>query len=386
MMKYIYLLLTFPLISSVSQVAHSQDDVKPSENYDFKIVYESEASSVKNQQKTGTCWSFCTSSYVESEMLRLGQNPADLSEMYIVRNIYRQKFENYIRRQGKANFGEGGLSHDFMSAYIKNGMVPESIYSGLRDGQTQHNHSELESVLKGMADGILKKSSGELSDVWADACEAILDVYLGTVENEFEFEGKIFTPESFAKDRVGVDGQDYLELTSYSHQPFYYSFVLEIPDNFANGSYYNLPLNEMYETAINALKNGYSIAWDGDVSEKGFSPIKGLAILPEAGWEAKSKSERSMAFESPVTEMEVDQEMRQSTFDNYSTTDDHLMHITGMVEDQNGTKYFTVKNSWGTIGKYDGYLYMSEAYFKLKTVAILVHKEAVPKEIMKKLK
>ncbi len=352
--------------------------------YNFKLEKALSATPVKNQQNTGTCWSFSTTSFVESELIRIGQGEHDLSEMYTVRQIYLEKALNYIRRQGKAQFSEGSLSHDVINIVRKYGAVPESAFNGLNNGDIKYNHSELEAVLQGMLDGMIK-NKGNLSNHWKNAVEAILDVYLGEVPAEFKYNEKSYDAKSFADKVLKINPNDYIELTSYEHHPFYKACVLEIPDNFSNGFYYNVPLADLEKITDNAVTLGYTVAWDCDVSEKGFSQKNGLAILPAKSWNDMTKDEKKAAFKVPVPQMEVDQAMRQSTFDNYSTTDDHLMHITGIAKDSKGDSYYQVKNSWGERGEFDGYLYASKAYFQLKTVAVMVHKDAIPTQIKEKL-
>jgi bleomycin hydrolase len=381
---YAHLLLLL-FLNSFGHEIYAQDDVKKEEGYQFNAVYGTEYTDVKSQGMSGTCWSFCTTSFLESEMIRLGKEPVDLSEMWIVRQIYLDKFQNYIRRNGKTNFGQGGLSHDLFNAFKIAGIVPEEIFDGKREGVNIHQHGEMEAVLKGMADGVLKKEDGELSEVWLNACAAVLDVYLGDAPEQFEYNGNNYTGRSFAEEVTGIIPDDYVELTSFSHHPFYSAFVLEIPDNYSNGIYYNLPIDELMEVMDYALKEGYSIAWDGDVSEKGFSARYGLAIVPDKPWNSIPKSERETYFIKPHAEMSITQEYRQTQFDDSKTTDDHLMHITGLATDQKGTKYYLTKNSWGKIGPMNGMMYMSDAYINLKTVGIMIHKDAIPKDIRKKL-
>ena len=295
--------------------------------------------------------------------------------MFVVRNVYRDKAKNYVLRQGKANFSQGSLAHDLINVAEKYGVVPESVYSGKLDGAESHNHGEMEAALKGMLDGILGRKS--LSSKWSEAFDCVVDVYLGTMPDEFTYGGKVYTPVTYAES-LDINPDEYVNITSYTHHPFYNQFVLEIPDNYSNGSFYNVPMEELEKIVDNAVKNGYSIAWDGDVSEKGFSAKNGIAVLPV-------DEKREDLFVVPGEEVEVTQELRQSTFESYATTDDHLMHLTGIAKDENGNKYYLIKNSWGEIGEFKGYLYMSEAYFQLKTVSVLVHKDAIPKEIAKKM-
>ncbi|MCC6724356.1 MAG: aminopeptidase [Saprospiraceae bacterium] len=344
--------------------------------YQFTLTSDCNCTSIKNQQNTGTCWSFATSSFLESELIRMGKKEEyDLSEMFFVRQIYLDKAQNYVYRQGKAQFGQGGLSHDVIKAFVEAGAVPESVYSGKLAGDYMHDHSELEVALKGMLDVIAAQKRP--SNKWLASTAGILDAYLGKAPEKFTVNGKEYTPKTYAA-TLGINPADYVSFTPYTHHPFNQQMVLEIPDNWSNGSYYNLPFEDLVTITKNAIAKGYSVAWDGDVSEKGFSGSKGIAVLP-------TEDQREDLFTKPGAELNVTQELRQETFSNYSTTDDHLMHISGTAKDQNGTTYYYVKNSWGEISPYSGYIYMSEPYFKLKTVCIMVHKDAVPAEIRKRL-
>ena len=346
-----------------------------SAQYRFASVAEVGCTAVKNQERTGTCWSFSTCSFLESELMRLGKGQFDLSEMYVVKNIYLEKGQNYVLRQGKANFGEGGLNHDFVRTVARHGIVPEEVYSGKLDPSKPFDHSEMVAALEGMLEKLTKRRS--LSPNWKVAYEAVLDAYMGDWPEEFSYRGKTYTPLSFAQS-LGLNPDDYVSLTSFSHHPFYGKFVLEIPDNFSNESYFNLPLDELQAIVDYAIAQGYTIAWDGDVSEKNFSPKEGIALLP-------ADPSREDRYDQPGKEIAVDQNNRQAEFESYATTDDHLMHIVGIVKDQAGTKYYKIKNSWGKIGDLEGFLYMSEAYFRMKTVGIMVHKSAIPRDIAGKI-
>lgn len=338
-----------------------------SAQYEFKIKEQIECTEIKNQAKTGTCWSFASSSFIESEMIRLGKGTHDLSEMFVVRNIYKDKARNYMLRQGKANFSQGSLAHDLMRIMAQDGMVPESVYSGLLEGEESHNHSEMEKGLKGYLDGVRK--SKRLSTKWDEAFESIIDVYMGKAPARFTYEGKSYTPKEFANS-YGLNPDNYMHITSFSHHAFGEDFILEIPDNYSNGSFYNTEIEKLMNIVDVALSNGYTIAWDGDVSEKGFSSQNGMAILPV-------DDSREDLFTSPGEEMEVTQENRQAAFESYSTTDDHLMHIVGISVDKNGNKYYIIKNSWGERGPAKGFLHMSVPYMAMKTVSITIHKDAV---------
>lgn len=364
-MKNHCLILTLILIFPLGLIAQ----------YEFTPEVEVACSSVKSQGQTGTCWSFSTISFLESELLRINKQPQDLSEMFIVRNTYKDKAQNYVLRQGKANYSEGSLSHDVMRAYKKHGIVPEYVYSGKVHPDSIHDHRQLVNNTKKMLDQWIKNRKRERD--WRERYESALNEHLAEPKADFVYLDKQYTPKSFAQS-LGINPDDYVTLSSYTHHPFYEPFILEIPDNYSNGSYINVPMDELMSVIDNALKSGYTIAWDGDVSEKSFSARTGIAVLP-------TDVTRKDLFDVPGEELEVTQDLRQETFENYSTTDDHLMHLVGIAKDQNGTKYYITKNSWGEISDYKGYLMMSEAFVKLKTVGIMVHKESVPEGIISKL-
>jgi bleomycin hydrolase len=353
--------------------------------YKFTIEKEIGTTDVKNQHKSGTCWCFSTESFLESELMRMGKTNVDLSEMFIVRNAYSLKAKNYIRMMGTNNFGPGGAFHDVVNGVKQFGIVPQQAYSGFPKGQVKPTHGELDAVLKSMLDAMLKLPDGKLSPSWYDAYEGALDGYFGKVPATFDFNGKQYTPQSFAQ-YLGINADDYVELSSFTHHPFYEKFIIEVPDNWSHDMAYNLPLNELQQVVDNALANNYSIAWGSDVSEPGFSFKEGLAIVPEKDEELK-KEDRDSLFSKPRKEKVITQELRQIAFDNLSTQDDHGMHITGVAKDQNGSRYYIVKNSWG-LDNNDcaGYFYCSVPYFLYKTTSIMVHKNAIPKEIAAKLK
>ncbi|HHB79580.1 MAG TPA: aminopeptidase [Saprospiraceae bacterium] len=342
--------------------------------YEFKTTINLEQTPVKSQDRTGTCWSYSTASYMESEALRKHESPVDLAEMFIVRYIYLDKARNYILRQGKAQFSQGGLAHDFMREMGRNGVVPQSVYEARPKGEKIYDHDELAAVLKGYLDGVLKAKHP--SPYWQDGFEAILDVYLGKAPKTFKVNGQEYTPESYAKS-LGFNAKDYIELTSFTHHPFHHYFVLEIPDNYSNGLYYNIPLADLKAQTDYALAHGYTVSWDGDVSEKGFGRSKGVIVLPENNKDLDSKG--------IVKEVKPTQDLRQKSFENWTTTDDHLMHIVGKAKDQKGNNYYIIKNSWGNKNGYDGLYYMSEAFFLMKTVAIMLPKEALMKSVQPKV-
>lgn len=351
--------------------------------FQFTEVKKIAETPVKSQDNTGTCWSFSTSSFLESEFLRQGKPSVDLSEMYIVRKIYEQKMRNYVLRQGKASFSQGALAHDEINAAAEFGLMPEYAYPG-KMGSATHNHVELEKALKALADVYAGSEPGKLSNSWMTATQKVLDSYLGVLPETFDFQGKKYTAKTFA-DFMGFDAKKYVSITSFTHHPFYQSMVLEVPDNFSNGSFYNLPLDEMMAAMTNAVQNGYSVTWDADVSNKGFSAGKGLAILPEKSWSEYNADETKKLFEEPSNSLVVSQETRQNEFMNLNTQDDHLMHLTGIVKDQKGNNYFVIKNSWGEISDLKGHVYVSEAYARMNTISVLMPLEALPKTTKEKL-
>ena len=366
-------------------------------NYLFTVKKDIEANEVQNQNRTGTCWSFSALSFIESELIRMGKGTHKLSEMYVVRKAYEDKAENYVRMHGTANFSQGGAFHDIPHVIKKYGIMPQEAYKGLNYGLENHNHSEMEAVLKNMLDAVIKNKQGQLTTSWKAAFNAVLDAYLGPVPETFSYQGKEYTPTSFATS-LGLNMDDYVVITSFTHHPFYEHFVIEVPDNWIWARAFNVPLDEMMQIQKDAVMNGYSIGWAADVSEKGFSFRDGLAIVPEDESKLKSSGKdnkyfnnagakkEGTQFDNPGPEKTITQSMRQEAFDNYLTTDDHGMHFTGMVTDQSGSEYFIVKNSWGTDhNDCDGYFYASMPYVALKTINFMVHKDALPKDLRKKL-
>ncbi|OGU57725.1 MAG: aminopeptidase [Ignavibacteria bacterium RBG_13_36_8] len=368
----ILVLFTFVPLSA------QEEQEKSKEVHQFTMLYQAKATTVKDQGNSGTCWSFATTSFIESELLRMGKGEYDLSEMYFVRNTYPVKSEWYVRYHGRFNFGEGGQAHDVMNVIRKFGLVPQEIYDGNKIGEDKPNHGEMTAVLQATLDAVLKKSGGKLTPLWKDVIDAELNIYLGDPVEKFEYNGENYTPKSFAAE-LDINPEDYIELTSYIHHPFYKRIDLEIPDNFTHDLYYNIPIDELVEIMDYALENGYSVAWDGDVGRDNFFREVDYAVVPVDSDTKKEKKE-------PEVEKMVTQEMRQKAFDDFTTTDDHIMHVTGFAKDQDETKFYYTKNSWGTKDKkYDGYWYMSESYVKLRTIAIMVHKDAIPSKIKSKL-
>ncbi len=382
------------VLFSVAMIAQDK-----TEGYQFESVYDLEATCVKDQHRSGTCWSFSALGFFESEMIRLGKNPADLSEMFVVRHCYADKAEKYVRLHGSLNFGPGGAFHDALYVMGKYGMVPEEVYTGLNYGEESHVHGEMDAVLKAYVDGVIKNKNKKLSPAWKTGFNGILDAYLGEIPESFEVEGKSYTPQTYMTEQVGINPEDYIQVTSYTHHPVNSTFIIEVPDNWLWGEVYNVSLEDLMSIFDNSIENGYTVGWAADVSEKGFSYRNGVAIVPESNvkemadseqskWEAMTPAERNKSlysFEGPVTEKNITPELRQEAYDNYQTTDDHGMQITGISKDQKGNKYYKVKNSWNTGNKYDGYFYASEAFVKYKTMSIMIHKDALTKDIKKKL-
>ncbi len=396
-MKKLFVILIVSLFA-VSLGAQEPEVAKQGAPYEFIHTGEVPATPVKNQSSSGTCWSFAGIGMVESDLLRLGKGEHDLSEMWIVRHTYFDKAVKYVRMHGKIEFAAGGATHDVYNVIAGRGIVPEEVYSGLQYGTDIHRHGELDAVLKAYVDAVVKNPNRTITTAWQEGLNGILDAYLGEIPEKFTYRGKEYTPKSFAES-LGFDKNDYVAFTSFSHHPFYSEIALEIPDNWAWGTYYNVPVDEMMALIDRSLAHGYAVDWGADVSEQGFQYSKGFAVVPNtkvedmsdserARWEQMSARQRSTMVADatePITEMKVTQENRQEAFDNYQTTDDHGMLFTGTAHDQNGNKFYLVKNSWGTDQLYDGYFYASPAFVAYKTTAITIHKDMIPKELKKKL-
>lgn len=372
--------------ASLQIIAQPTTNRKDSE-YRFSTVKNLEATPVQNQNQTSTCWSFSSLSFFESELIRLGKGREfNLSEMFVVNKVYSLKADNFIRMHGKTNFGEGGGFPDAIQVLRQCGIVPEEVYSGKKEQKAPHNHHLLETTLS----NILRPSAQEETQkidfsFLHNTVAATVDEFLGKTPEKFDYKGKSYTPRTYA-DATGLNPDDYIFLTSFSHHPFYEAFVLEIPDNWNWQKVYNLPLAEFSEVMRNAIQTGYTIAWGADVSEKGFMRADGLAIVPEKPLSEMTEEERKSLATKPVKQLSMTQELRQKAFDNYETQDDHGMHITGLVKDQNETNYFVVKNSWGReSNQCDGYFFASESYVLYKTTSIMLHKKALPVAVAKKL-
>jgi len=371
---------------AISQDEDEKKDKEKKDPYEFTIVKEVARTSVKNQASTSTCWCFATISFLESELLRMGKPEMDLSEMYIVRHTYPPKAQRYVRLHGATNFPHGGACHDVLDMMKLHGLVPDDVYTGLNYGEKKHKHGEMASILKGMVDAVVRKRGGRVTPRWGEAVESVLNIYLGTPPESFTFKGKKYSPKSFLNDFLELNPDDYIEITSYNHHPFYEQFYLELPDNWTNNDkYYNVPIEDMGKIVDHALNKGYSVVYGGDTSNKFFSSKKGYGIVPEKDWEDMTEKERKKKIEEPVKEKAPTQELRQSWFNNYTATDDHAMHIVGIAKDQNGKTFYLTKNSWGTDRKYDGYVYLSKPYILLNATGFMVNKNSLPKDIRQKL-
>lgn len=354
--------------------------------FKFTDVVNVENTSIKNQGSSGTCWSYSANSFLESEMIRMGKKPVELSQIYSARNAYVEKGRNYVRMHGAVTLGDGGAFHDVMNMYKKYGAVPQSVYTGLNYGTDKNKFAEMGALTEAFLKAVVTNPNGELTPNWEKAYAAIIDSYLGQIPKSFDYNGKNYTPETFAKDVVGINADDYIEISSLQEYPYYSKFVLMVPDNWAYDQVYNVHLNELTDIIDNTLKSGFTVAWGGDVSEKTFSWKNGVAFVPEKKVEDMTAEEKADLFNGPKKEAVVTDEMRQKAFDNYTTTDDHGMHIVGISKDQNGKEYYIVKNSWGASNDYKGYLYMTKEFVKYKTTDMMVNKKALTPEMAKKLK
>src|SRR5690554_842638 len=345
--------------------------------YQFTHIVNNDHTEVLSQGQTGTCWSFSTVSFLESEVKRITGKHVDLSEMYIVKNTYPAKAYNYVYRQGKAQFSEGGLGHDVLNAVRTDGIVPHEFYTGIVDDAEKHDHSVMVAKLTGYVENLVKHKKAYLNDNWQAEFDGILEEYMGKEPKTFQFEGKEFTPKEFAN-YLKINPDDYVAISSFTNVPYYKSFVLSIPDNFSSGSFYNLPLDEYMQLMNESLTKGFTLSFSSDVSESTFSAKEGMAILPTEG-------NKEDYFKAILPEIWATPEERQKNFENFTTVDDHLMHITGMLKDQIGNQYYDVKNSWGSELANGGDVYMSAAFMRMKSIAFWVHKDALSKDLKKKL-
>lgn len=390
-----YILALSALAALGMSAEEKTDSVEGFKFTDVKVV---PGTSVKDQNKSGTCWSFSGLGFIENEILRNTGKELDLSEMWIVRNCYADKADRYVRMDGKTNFAAGGSVLDVAYVIDNYGIVPEEAYKGLEYGEEKHDHYELDPVLTGIVEAV-NDNKGKKSTAWKGAFDATLDAYLGKKPETFTVDGKTYTPKSYAAS-LGLNTADFIPVTSYTHHPFYTQFPLEVADNWLWLPYHNVPMEDMKAIVDNAIDKGYTVAWAADVSEPGFKWKEGFAVLPKkktaadlegtelARWvklSDKEREEEQNNITGPVEEIAVTQELRQEMFDSHDTTDDHGMIIVGKAKDQNGNNYYKVKNSWDTNQVYDGYFYVSEPYFLAKTLDIYVNRAAIPAGIAKKM-
>ncbi|MDR2912067.1 MAG: C1 family peptidase [Alistipes sp.] len=369
------------------------------QGYTFTDTKTVPVTSVKNQASSGTCWSFSGLAFLESEILIAGGPEVDLSPMFVVWHAYHDRAEKYVRMHGTSSLSAGAAAEDVMICWNRHGIVPTEVYDGLSYGQPIHRHAEMDAAIKAYCDAVIKNPNRKLSNAWLEGLDAILDAYLGKLPETFMYNGREYTPRSFA-DSLPVEIDDYVSLTSFTHHPFGEWFVIEVPDNTVWGESYNLPLEEMMSAIDCTLAAGRPVLWGSDVSEQGFAWRRGLAVVPDADltrmddselarWVALSEAEKSASLhklEAPGVEKVITQEMRQEAFDNWETTDDHGMEIVGTATDQTGARYYKVKNSWGADGHvYGGYFYASRPFVEYKTITVMVNRNALPRELQRGL-
>ena len=377
-MKRIFIIASLVLLGATVSAQEAEKKEAP-KGYQFTTVDSLGITPVKDQANSGTCWSFSSIGFFESELLRLGKGEHDLAEMFVVHKTMEDRAKAAVRLHGDIEFAQGGSFYDVVYCWKNYGMVPQEVMPGIMYKSDRINHSELTAVAKAYVDALAKSNIKKLTDVWQKGFSGIYDAYIGECPEKFTYNGKEYTPQSYAQS-LGLNMDDYVSLTSFTHHPFYEQFIIEIQDNWRWGQSYNLPLDEFMQVMHNAIKTGYTFAWGADVSEPGFLRSKpAVCVIPT------DEDKENKILREPGQEKEITQEMRQEGFDNWETTDDHGMQIFGIAKDQNGKEYFMVKNSWNTTAGNNGIWYASDAYVALKTINILVHKDALPKDIKKKL-
>ncbi len=378
-------LLAMPLASSAQdnliKKIEANKSADTARKWRFTPVIDLGHTSVKNQGSSGTCWSYSGNSFVESEMIKAGRTPVEISQIYTARKVYEDKADRYVRMHGELPWGDGAEAHDVINMFRKYGAVPQTVYTGLNYGTKKNQFGEMQAMLKGMLDGVVKAPNGKLTPVWKKAFVNVIDTYLGPDPKQFTWNGKSYTPQSFAKDVIGIDPNNYVEVSSFNDAPYYTLTDFVVPDNWSNDKVYNVKLNDLTAIIDNALEKGYSVVWATDVSEKYFSWKNGVAFVPEKDWEDMDEAEQKAMFNGPQKERVITPELRQMAFENYGTTDDHGMHIVGISKDQNGVEYYKVKNSWGDKNDNKGFIYVSKPYVQYKTTALLLNKEGIPKEM-----
>lgn len=399
MKKIIALAMLAVVATGANAKGKKQPKVDPNKPV-FTIVKENPITSVKDQNRSGTCWAYSTLSYFESEILKSTGKTYDLCESFVANKDYMDRAVQVVRYHGDMQFAQGGSAYDVYYVLKNYGICPEDAmpFPGSLYGDSLNNFNEFFSLLEPYVEGIATNKASKISGQWKVGFQGILDAYLGKCPENFTYEGKNYTPKSFASS-LGLNMDDYVTITSYTHHPFYSQFVVEVQDNWRNPASYNLPMDEMMQIIDNAVMNGYTVAWGGDVSEPGFTR-DGLAYMIDAKkmqslqgsdmarWLGLSAAKRRNLIDSlgcNVPEVQATQEMRQERFDNWELTDDHGMLIYGIAKDQNGKEYYMVKNSWGEAGKYKGTWYMTKTFIAANTMDYMVNKNAIPANIRKKM-
>ena len=379
------------LLCAGTAATYAQDDRVQNPNtaakggFQFTTVLNAEAMPVKSQGRSGTCWSYSGTSFLESEMIKAGKKPVDLSEMFVVRNEYIEKAKMYVRMHGALDYGQGGELHDVINLYRKYGAAPYSVYTGLHYGTKTNQFAEFAAILKGFLQAVVEDKNARLSTAWLPAFTKVVDSYLGKFPKTFTYKGKTYTPKSFAREVVGLNPDDYIEFTSWESEPKWKPVLLAVPDNWSYDKAWNVPFEDMTRIVDQALHKGYTVGWATDVSELGFSRKKGIAYVPDKAAADMTFKEKIARFNEPKKERETTAEMRQRAFDDYETTDDHGMQIVGLARDQNGKAYYRVKNSWGPKKGRQGYWYVTKDYFRYKTTAFLLNKKALSKAVRKRI-
>jgi bleomycin hydrolase len=367
----------------IYSLQHNESD-KSAKTFKFTPVVNAGVTSVKDQKSSGTCWSYSTNSFLESEMIRMGKKPVDIADLYTARNTYIEKGINYVRMHGALTLGDGGACHDVVNMFAKYGAMPQQAYSGNGYGSGRSS-DRMNEVTKAILEKVVKAPEGKFDPNWKVQYIRAIDSSMGEVPERFSYEGKEYTPKTFAAEVVGINPDDYVELSSFNTAPYYKKAVLMVPDNWSFDQVYNVQMDDITNTIDYALKAGYTVAWATDVSEKGFSWKNGIAYIPSKDFKDMTGEEKRNMFNGPKPEKQITVEMRQASFDNYQTTDDHGMQITGIAKDQNGKEYYIVKNSWGTSNDYKGYLYVTKNFVKYKTTAFLLNKNGIPADLREKL-
>lgn len=390
------IMLLCVLLATGGAYAKSKKDKTPKDTLSFTVIKENPITSVKDQNRSGTCWAFSSLGFFEAELLRTQKKEYNLCEAFLVENTYLDRAVAAVRTHGDISFSQGGSFYDAVYCLRNYGMCPEEAMPkpGSLYGDSLFNHNELDKVTTAYVEAIAKGGLKKLSPVWKQGLEGIYKAYIGELPKTFTYEGKTYTPQSFTKECLNLNMDDYISLTSFTHHPFYTQFPIEVQDNWRWAMNYNLPLDEFMETMDYAIRNGYTFAWGADVSEPSFRKHE-VVLMPkdskaadnsgsdQARWQGSKEQE--YLVKNSQDEVEVTQEMRQTAYDNWETTDDHGMLIYGLVKDNHGKEYFMMKNSWGDYNKYHGICYISKAYVAYKTMNILINKNALPKDIAQKL-